>query len=180
MLCKGAAAQGVRAMLGIDVSKATLAYSLLAAGTQQVVAAGQVPNTPAGIAQLAALAPAEHPWVLEPTGVYSRAVVQRAQQDGRTVLLAPPKEAKAFLAVLHPRAKTDRLDSQGLAHYALALPLRPFPVKAESVVQLEQLLAARKGLSESLPSSPSSARSCRMPPRPWPRRSRRCARSSGS
>jgi len=150
MLCKGAAAQGVRAMLGIDVSKATLAYSLLAAGTQQVVAAGQVPNTPAGIAQLAALAPAEHPWVLEPTGVYSRAVVQRAQQDGRTVLLAPPKEAKAFLAVLHPRAKTDRLDSQGLAHYALALPLRPFPVKAESVVQLEQLLAARKGLSESL------------------------------
>jgi len=137
-------------MLGIDVSKATLAYSLLAAGTQQVVAEGQVPNTPAGIDHLVALAPAEHPWVVEPTGVYSQAVVRRGQQDGRTVLLAPPKEAKAFLAALHPRAKTDRLDSQGLARYALALPLRPFPVKAESVVQLEQLLAARKGLSDSL------------------------------
>ncbi len=137
-------------MLGIDVSKATLAYSLLAADTGQVLAEGQVANSPAGLDHLVTLAPAEHPWVLEPTGGYSQPVVRRGQQDGRTVLLAPPKEAKAFLAALHPRAKTDRLDSQGLARYALALPLRPFPVKAESVVQLEQLLAARKGLSDSL------------------------------
>jgi transposase len=150
MRCKGAAAQGVTLMLGIDVSKATLAYSLLDGTTHQLLAEGQVPNTPSGIDQLVATAPADHPWVLEPTGVYSQAVVQRGQQGGRTVFLAPPKEAKAFLAALRPRAKTDRLDSQGLAQYALAISLRPFPVKTETVSELEQLLAARKGLSDTL------------------------------
>jgi transposase len=136
-------------MLGLDVSKASVAYTLLDPTTTQILAAGRVPNTADGVTQLLAL-PAEHPWVAEPTGVYSQALVRGGQQAGRTVLLAPPREAKAFLRARHPRAKTDRLDSLGLAHYALAVPLRPFPLKSETVVQLDQLLAARKGLSASL------------------------------
>jgi transposase len=136
-------------MLGLDVSKATVAYTLLDPATSQRLDTGSVANGPAGFAALLAL-PAEHPWVVEPTGAYSAALVAHGQQAGRTVLMAPPREAHAFLRALHPRAKTDRLDSQGLAHYALAVPLRPFPVKTESVVQLEQLLAARTGLSRSL------------------------------
>jgi transposase len=137
-------------MLGLDVSKATLEYSLLDPADQQVSASGQVPNTLAGIVALLETIPAASPWVVEPTGVYSQAVVSGAQRAGRTVLQADPRQAQALLRAVSPRAKTDRLDSLGLARYALAVPLRPFPVKAEAVVQLEHYLAARKGISASL------------------------------
>jgi transposase len=137
-------------MLGIDVSKATLVYTLLDDQTQQVRAEGTVPNAPAGIRRLLRQIPATHAWVVEPTGPYGQAVVSTGQQAERTVLLADPRSAHAFLRSISPRAKTDRLDSHGLAHYAQAVPLRPFPVKSEVVVQLEQLLAARKSLSHAL------------------------------
>lgn len=137
-------------MLGLDVSKATLDYCLVDPTTRQVITQGQVPNTLAGIADLLDMIPAAYPWVAEPTGVYSQAVVTAAQQAGRTILQADPRQAYAFLRAMHPRAKTDRLDSLGLAHYALAMSVRPFPVKTEGVVQLDQLLAARKGISTSL------------------------------
>lgn len=136
-------------MLGLDVSKATLDYSLLDPHSRTLLTQGQVPNTPAGIASLLQRIPAEHPWVLEPTGIYSQAAVMLAQQAGRTVLQAEPRQAQAFLRAINPRAKTDRLDSLGLAHYALAITIRPFPVKSEGVVQLEQHLTARKSLSAS-------------------------------
>lgn len=137
-------------MLGIDVSKATLAWSWLDRATGQIRADGSVANNAAGIKQLLRTIPADQPWVVEPTGCYSHAVVSSAQQDGRTVLLAEPRRARSFLQAVSPRAKTDRLDSAGLARYAVAMPLRPFPVKSESVVHLDQLLAARAGLSNSL------------------------------
>lgn len=137
-------------MLGIDISKATVAYALLDDQTAQVQREGSVPNTEVGIARLLRRIPAAHTWVAEPTGPYSRLLVAVGQQAGRTILLAPPQQAKAFLRSVSPRAKTERLDSRGLAQYALAVPLRPFPVKSEVVVQLEQLLAARKGISHSL------------------------------
>jgi transposase len=66
------------------------------------------------------------------------------------VLLAQPKRAKAFLASVQPRAKTDRVDSRGLALYGLSAVLRPFAVKSEAMERIEQLLAARKGISESM------------------------------
>jgi transposase len=137
-------------MLGIDVSKASLADTVLDEQTYQVQAEGTLPNTDAGITRLLRQIPAAHRWVAEPTGPYSQAVVAAGHAAGRTVLLAQPRQAKAFLRSVSPRAKTDRLDSRGLARFALAVPLRPFPVKPEVVVQLEQLLAARKGLSHSL------------------------------
>lgn len=139
-------------MLGIDVSKATLAWSWLDRASGQVRADGSVPNTAAGIRQLLQAIPPDQPWVLEPTGCYSTAVVSQAQQQGRTVLLAEPRRARLFLQSASLRAKTDRLDSAGLARYAVAMPLRPFPVKSEAVVQLEQLLAARAGISSHLAS----------------------------
>ena len=137
-------------MLGVDVSKATLAYPLLNDQTHQPDQDGSVPNTAAGMATLLPRIPVTHAWVAEPTGPYSQLLVTLGQQAGRTVLLAPPRQATAFLRAVTPRAKTDRLDRQGLAHYAQVVPLRPFPVKTEVVVQLEQLLAARKSLSHSL------------------------------
>ena len=124
-------------MLGIDVSKTTLATTLLDRRSHQPRWVLSVPNTAAGVATLLARTPAECPWVLEPTGAYSTPVARQAQAAGRTVLLAPPQRAKAFLAALRPRAKTDRHDSAGLARYARAVPLRPYPLKAEAMESLD-------------------------------------------
>jgi transposase len=137
-------------MLGLDVSKRTLSYSLLAPATQQLLAQGTVHNTPTGIAQLLEQIPPGYAWVLEPTGRYGDALAQAAQAAGRTVLHANPRQAQAFLRAVHPRAKTDRLDSVGLAQYALAVELRPYPRKSQSVDEITQLLAARRGVSQSL------------------------------
>lgn len=137
-------------MLGIDVRKATLVTTLLDRQSHRRQWELSVPNTQAGIQILLARTTADCPWVLEPTGRYSTPVARHAQAAGRTVLVAPPRRAKAFLASVQPRAKTDRLDSIGLARYALAVPLRPYPVKDAAMEQLDQLRAARKGLSQSL------------------------------
>jgi len=136
-------------MLGIDVSKETLTVALLAE-SRRLCWEMTVPNTAQGIRRLLHRTPPTDSWVVEPTGVYSRRIVQEGQAAGRAVLLAQPKRAKAFLASVQPRAKTDRVDSRGLALYGLSAGLRPFPVKSEAMERIEQLLAARKGISESL------------------------------
>lgn len=136
-------------MLGLDVSKATVAAALLD-GDQRVCWERTVPNTPCGIEVLLRNAPAEHPWVLEPTGSYSGPIARQAAEAGRCVLMARPREAQAFLRAVQPRAKTDRLDSRGLARYACAVPLRPYPLKTPAMEALDQLLAARQGLAQSM------------------------------
>jgi transposase len=138
-------------MLGIDVSKATLTCTLLAARDRPPLWQGSVPNTPAGIARLVRLTPVASPWVVEPTGGYSRAVVAQGQAAGRVVLLAQPRRAKDFLAAVSPRAESDRLDSDGLARYGLAAALPPFPVTSGAMDRLDQVQAACKGISDSLP-----------------------------
>jgi transposase len=148
---KGAGTSGGTTMLGIDVSKATLTCTLLAARDRPPLWQANVPNTPAGIAQILAPTAPSCPWVVEPTGGYSRAVVAQWQAAGRAVLLAQPKRAKDFLASVSPRAKTDRVDSDGLARYGLAADLPPFPVTSGAMDRLDQLQAACKGISDSLP-----------------------------
>jgi transposase len=143
-------------MLGIDVSKHQLVCSLFDPATHQCHWEKTVLNTPEGVSQLLSLTPAAAPWVLEPTGRYSLGVAQQARTAGRTVLLAPPKKAKAYLASLQSRAKTDSLDSRGLALFALTRPrsepLRPYPIRSESVERLSQLLAARRQIVAALAS----------------------------
>lgn len=137
-------------MFGIDVSKATLSGTLVDPQQRRPLWTLTVPHTPDGIRTLLARTPHDCPWVLEPTGRLSHGVARQAHAAGRTVLLAPPKQAKAFLAAVTPRAKTDRLDSHGLALYALAAPLAPYPLKSDAVEHLDQLLAARAGIARSL------------------------------
>jgi transposase len=137
-------------MLGIDVSKQTLACTLLNPANRQVDWFRQVPNTPAGVQSLLEAVAPDTPWVLEPTGRYSLVVAKPAKDAGRCVLLAPSKRAKRFAASLSNRAKTDRLDSRSLALFALAQDLPAYPIKSERVEQLDQLLSARKSLLLSL------------------------------
>jgi transposase len=117
---------------------------------------GAVANGPVGFQKLLEVTPANIPWVLEPTGRYSLEVVKAARAAGRRVLLAPPRKAKAYLQSISTRAKTDRLDSRGLALFAAsrsaAHPLPEYPLKSAPVEQLDQLLTARRGITAALTS----------------------------
>lgn len=137
-------------MLGIDVSKEQLTCALLDPLSKRLLWETTVPNSPQGVAQLLQRAPATAPWVLEPTGRYSAAVVRQARTAGRSVLLAVPRRAHHFLQSLPHRAKTDRLDSRGLGLYALSVPLREYPLPTPAVERLQQLLTVRKTLAHDL------------------------------
>lgn len=145
-------------MLGIDVSKDTLACTLFDPQTQKPIWNRTVPNTTAGINRLLRQTPAESHWALEPTGRYSLLAVTTAHEAGRQVLLAQPKKARDFLRSIQSRAKTDTLDSHGIGLFALCRPLPPFPLKSSVVEQLDQLLSVRKSISASLASFGLQAR----------------------
>jgi transposase len=138
-------------MLGVDVGKAELHGTWRDAETRRVRWQGAVPNTEAGIRQLLKRAPGVSV-VVEPTGRYGEPLIRAAQAAGREVLLAAPRKARAFLWSEQPRAKTDRVDSAGLALYGLTGRLRPYQLPSPAVDQVKQLLAARRGLSQSLAS----------------------------
>jgi transposase len=137
-------------MLGIDVSKDSLSCALWEPRARRFAWELTVPNTPAGVAELLRRAPADAPWVLEPTGRHGEAVAKLAVAAGRRVLLAQPRRARDFLRALGGRAKADRLDSRGLARYGASAELRPYPVKSEAVEEVEQLLSARRAIAKSL------------------------------
>jgi hypothetical protein len=58
-------------MLGIDVSKATLACTLFDPQRRQPLWTRPVANTSQGVSRLLRQTPADSPWALEPTGRYS-------------------------------------------------------------------------------------------------------------
>lgn len=136
-------------MLGVDVGKDELYGTWRDRETEKVRWHGSVPNTAAGIRQLLRRAP-ESPVVMEPTGRYGEQLIRAAQAAGREVYLAPTKKAKAFLWSVQSRAKTDRVDSAGLALYGLRGRLRPYILPSDDVDEVRQLVAARRGLSQSL------------------------------
>ena len=138
-------------MLGVDVGKAELHGTWRDGETRRVRWQGAVPNTEAGIRQLLKRVPGVSV-VVEPTGRYGESLIRAAQAAGREVLLAAPRKARAFLWSEQPRAKTDRVDSAGLALYGLTGRLRPYQLPSPAVDQVKQLLAARRGLSQSLAS----------------------------
>jgi transposase len=137
-------------MLGIDVSKDTLSCTLIDPTTRHKVWHRDVPNSATGYKQLLRHTPPHCSWVLEPTGRYSQSVARAAREAGRDVRLAPPKKAQLFLKSVQSRAKTDTLDAAGLALYGLSCALAPYPLKSPMQDQIDQLLLARKGLSQSL------------------------------
>lgn len=136
-------------MLGIDVSKKTLACTLIDPATRDKVWFLQVNRDPQGIQALLDKTPQETDWVLEPTGRYSHLVVQSAQEAGRKALLASPRKAKDFLRSRQQRAKTDKIDSFGLAQFALSQNLPDYRLNSPAVEELEQLLKARKQLAKA-------------------------------
>jgi len=137
-------------MVGVDVGKDNLHYTWRE-HPEQVLACGAVRNTPGGIGKL--LRRTRGDLVIEPTGRYGEALVRAARAEGREVLLAPTRRAKAALASLYPRAKTDRVDSAGLATFGLiGYGLRPYPLPSVAVDTVRQLQRARRTYSRQLAS----------------------------
>jgi transposase len=148
--CAQASAQGVYHVIGIDVSKHTLAVCRWDSAQPEPCWERTYPNSEQGLRQLLGDTPADMPWVLEPTGCYSELAVRLGQGADRLVLTAPPLAAKRFLQSLNPRAKTDRVDARGLARYAKHASLRPFRLKEAPLQRLWELLQVRCGLARSL------------------------------
>jgi len=147
-------------VLGIDVSQKKLHATLL--DRQDVDHPRwqtEVANHRLGIKQLLQRTPADAVLVVEPTGSFSELLVRQAREAGRKVLMASPRKARYYLRSRPERGKTDRLDSRGLAEYGANCRLPEYPLKEAATKRVEQLLAARRGLSESIKKLTSQARS---------------------
>ncbi len=105
---------------GIDVSKATLDLAL---GQQGKVI--RFPNDSAGHLALGqALTSLPDPVqlvVLEATGGYEFTCAAYLQGLGLAVAVVNPRQARDFARAMGHLAKTDRIDAQGLAHFASVL-----------------------------------------------------------
>jgi transposase len=138
------------ATLGIDVSKKTLVCALLDLKTRHITWEAEFPNAETGVETLLDKIDTRVPWILEPTGRYSLLAARRAQDAGRDVRLAAPRKAKLFLRSQNERAKTDKIDSRGLALYGAVCDLPAYPLKAAEETQMDELLTLRKSLSATL------------------------------
>jgi transposase len=137
-------------VIGIDVAKHTVSVCAWDQEREQVRWEREFANSPAGVEALLAQTPPEEPWVLEPTGCYGAALVHLAAAEGRMVLAADPRAAKYYLQSLHPRAKVDRLDAQGLARYASTHRLRCYRLQDPHLQRLWELLCVRCQLGRAV------------------------------
>lgn len=133
-------------MIGIDVSKESLTCTYVDPVRRVPLWEQTIPNSHEGILALKKRTSGSTAWVMEPTGRFSLSVAKEARALGQQVFIAPSRKAKQFLSSVQNRAKTDRLDSAGLALFALSRPLDAYPVKSPQVEQTDQLLSARRGM----------------------------------
>jgi transposase len=116
---------------GIDAGKAFLDLAIASRADQARNRSLQVPNTAVGIEKiLRTLAgSAVKRIILEAIGPYAVQLVRALVRAGYEVGLVNPKRIKAFREAEGKRAKTDRLDAQLIARFALVMsePVRPVP-----------------------------------------------------
>jgi transposase len=133
--------------IGIDVSQAWL--DIAARPSAEI---WRVPNTLVGWTaleqRLSAMAIALI--VVESTGGMERNVVEHLQRAGLPVSVINPKRSREFAKASGRLAKTDRIDAQGLAHFAQALRPLPKPLVAEAQQALSDLISRRAQVVEMM------------------------------
>jgi transposase len=131
--------------VGIDVSKAHLDVAVRPSGE-----AFRVPNTPAGLADLAErLRPAAPALVvMEATGGLELPALAALQAAGIPAAVVDPRRARAFAEAAGRLAKTDRADAAALAHLAEAVRPEPAPPPDPGREALAAMLARRDQLVE--------------------------------
>lgn len=133
------------AYLGIDVSKLTLDVAVRHNGR---IVARQFPNNAEGVRQLLRFAITGRQAVravLEPTSRFHVRLRDALAASPRAEVMAVnPARARYFLAAFGQRAKTDRIDAQGLALLAEKLAERFVPFVRPSSTALELQLLGRQ------------------------------------
>lgn len=125
--------------IGIDVSKDHLDVA-------SPKGLSQWPNTPDGQQQLVAYL---RQWildtvVLEATGGYERALVAELAAAELPVVVVNPRQVRDFARATGRLAKTDTIDAQVLAQFALAVRPEKRPIPNEKQRNLQQQLARRR------------------------------------
>jgi len=133
--------------VGIDVAKDELVIAL--GPSRDLVA---VSNDESGIRHVLEHLQAASPAliVLEATGGYETAAVAALAAAGLPVVVANPRQVRAFAKAMGILAKTDNIDAHVLALFAERVrpPIRPLP--DEALRMLDALLTRRRQLIEML------------------------------
>ena len=141
-------------VLGVDVSKTDLEVCLMQTEDEHIIRRRSIPNLQKEIdAFFCSLSPeytASLCVAVEPTGPYWYALADTALSKQCKVVSAPTKATKQFLLSLSERAKNDRIDARGIARYACHMKLHDYKPKDPAIRQLEELLAMRKKLSQTI------------------------------
>jgi transposase len=134
-------------VVGIDVSKARLDVAC-----SDGADAWSVENTAAGVSALVPRLQALRPAlvVLEATGGYERAAVASLAAVGLPVVVANPRQIRAFARAVGQLAKTDRLDAAMLARFGAQVRPAPRPLPDAQVQGLDALLTRRRQLLDML------------------------------
>ena len=137
------------AVVGIDVSKATLDVAILGeTGTRQFS------NSAAGLRRLAAwlspLSPSRV--VLEATGGYELTALNALHDAGLPVVRINPRQARDFARATGQLAKTDRLDAAVLARMGAAMPMATYEPLAPWRQRLGEWQQRRQQLVQMLAS----------------------------
>lgn len=142
--------------LGIDVSKDELAVCLSQLdSTQHISIKGtrKFANTTAGLQALRAWVGARRndatlPFcvLLEATGVYYEAAAYYWREQGVTVHVVLPNQAKNFARSLNVKSKTDALDARMLAQMGLERKLKAWQGLSEQMLLIKQLCRERTSL----------------------------------
>lgn len=139
----------MRAVFGIDVSKASSEVAILVNGEK--VHGYTMPNDTIGFARLLDDLKAVHQpeIIFEATGVYSRRLQTFLEDNGYAYTRLNPLEAKKQLDSLRVR-KTDKIDAEKLARSQFILNRKPTYVQEEVYQQLRDLSRFYQNLTEDI------------------------------
>ncbi len=127
--------------IGVDVGKFELDLCCHQTGEHFTVS-----NSPSGIRQAFKQLPlrAIDRLVVEATGRQEQALVQTAQKQGVPVVIAQPIAVRRFAGALGILAKTDKLESRVIAHYAAVMQPAVRQLPDKTTRQLKDLTVRRK------------------------------------
>lgn len=134
-------------VVGIDVSKEHLDVAVAPSGETW-----QSRNDEAGIAALVKRVREIKPSlvVLEATGGYELTVSLALASAEIPLVVANPRQVRAFASATGRLAKTDRIDARVLAAFATQIKPEPRPLQGEAAQELQDLLRRRRQLVEMI------------------------------
>jgi transposase len=131
-------------VVGIDVSKDRLDVHVLPSGEAFFVA-----NDAAGVEKLAGRLAELCPAIvaLEATGGFETLAASLLSAAGLPVVVVNPAQVRSFADALGKRAKTDPIDAEVIARFAMASGVKPRPLPDEQTQLLAELVTRRRQIT---------------------------------